>query len=90
MRTQPYTTMNQNPLSQIQAYLTKTFFVPKTAISPDLLLRRLALSTAEFMEIVFVPETQNQITLPDDELQRVRTVGDLALPAEQSLISVSN
>lgn len=80
--------MKQHPLSQIQAYLTKTFFVPRTAISPDLLLRRLALSTAEFMEIVFVLETQNQITMSDDELLQVRTVGDLALLAEQSLIGI--
>lgn len=77
--------MNQNPFSQIQAYLTKTFFVPKPAISPDLLFKRLALSTDEFMEIVFVLETQNQITLPDADLQYVRTVGDLALLAEQNL-----
>ncbi|WP_298349010.1 hypothetical protein [Runella sp.] len=44
--------MNQDLLSQIQRYLTKSFFVPLKAIEPDLSFRKLALSAAEFMEIV--------------------------------------
>lgn len=81
--------MDQNPFSQIQTYLIKTFFVPKKAIVPDLPFRKLALSIAEFMEIVFVLETQNQITLPDADLQRVKTVGDLVLLTEQWLSKAS-
>ncbi|MCA0233122.1 acyl carrier protein [Runella sp. MFBS21] len=77
--------MNPNPFSQIQTYLTKSFFVPKKAIVSDLLFRRLAFSSAEFMEIVFLLETQNQITLPDADLQQVKTVGDLVLLTEQWL-----
>jgi acyl carrier protein len=81
--------MNQDLLSQIQRYLTKSFFVPLKAIEPDLSFRKLALSAAEFMEIVFVLETQNHITLPDLDLLQVKTVGDLVLLTEQSLTTMS-
>jgi acyl carrier protein len=41
------------------------------------------------MEIVFVLETQNHITLPDLDLLQVKTVGDLVLLTEQSLTTMS-
>lgn len=80
--------MNQDLLSQIQRYLAKSFFIPLKAIEPDLSFRKLALSAAEFMEIVFILETQNQISLPDSDLLEVKTVGDLVLLTEQSLRTV--
>jgi acyl carrier protein len=58
-------------------------------IEPDLSFRKLALSAAEFMEIVFVLETQNHITLPDLDLLQVKTVGHLVLLTEQSLTTMS-
>ncbi|HAK77483.1 MAG TPA: hypothetical protein DCM71_11365, partial [Runella sp.] len=72
-----------------QKYLIKSFFVPKKAIIPDLHFSELSLSSAEFMEIVFVLEIQNQITLPDADLQQVKTVGDLILLTEQWLKNAS-
>jgi len=79
----PNVTMNH--FHAILQYLAKSFFVPKKAIVPDLSFRKLALSPAECMEFVFVLKTRNQITLPDADLQQVKTISDLVLLTQQWL-----
>lgn len=71
---------------EIKKVLTKNFFINPQAISPTRRFRSdLGLNSVEFLEMVFDVENAFGINIPDEQLERVRTVHDMARCVEHHL-----
>jgi acyl carrier protein len=70
----------------ITRVLTKHFFLPAPLIRPDKRLRAdLGLTSLDVLDLIVQLEQGFRITLPDAELDRIQTVGQLTRTLERHL-----
>jgi acyl carrier protein len=71
---------------RITQLLTKQFFLPAPLIRPDKRLRAdLGLTSLDVLDLIVQLEQGFRITLPDDELDRIQTIGQLQRSLERHL-----
>lgn len=69
---------------RITQVLTKQFFLPAPLIRPDKRLRAdLGLTSLDVLDLIVQLEQKFRVTLPDEELDRIQTVGQLVHSLER-------
>jgi acyl carrier protein len=78
-------TTNEN----LYRFLTKNLFINPLVVQAHKSFRNdLGLSSIEFLEMINLLEHQYQVNFPDQELDKIKTVGDLsALLTKYQLVS---
>lgn len=71
---------------RIAHLLTKQFFLPAPLIRPDKRLRAdLGLTSLDVLDLIVQLEQKFRVTLPDDELDHIQTIGQLTRSLERHL-----
>jgi acyl carrier protein len=75
--------------NEIRKILSKNFFINPRAISEAKKFKNdLGLNSVEFLEMVYDIESTFGINIPDEQLEKVRTVKDMARCVEMQRVAV--
>jgi acyl carrier protein len=75
--------------NEVRKILSKNFFINPRAISEAKKFKNdLGLNSVEFLEMVYDIESTFGINIPDEQLEKVRTVKDMARCVEMQRVAV--
>jgi acyl carrier protein len=72
---------------QLKKVLTKNFFVNPLTVQPNKKFDKdMGLNSLEFLEIIVNIETYFGINIPDEQIENIRTVGQMATCVERLIL----
>jgi acyl carrier protein len=76
-------------VEKLNSFLTRNFYINPRLLAPQKrFYADLGLNSLEFLELVAHLENTYNIVLPDNELEKVQTIKELAEVMEMNLVSV--